>query len=137
MKFLTLALLLTSSLTFSSIKLDLDLHNTVNGKEIKIKKSLDTALDTMNTFKIPNSNRSVDFVISKKLPEGFRSIKNSKKNVLIDMKVYEEIDGDRQLISSPRIITRLNNEATLEEYDTDSSTENPVLRLKVNPRNVK
>jgi ADP-glucose pyrophosphorylase len=137
MKFLALSLLLVSSLSFSSIKLDLDLYNSSNGKEIKIKKSLDTALDTMNTFKVPNSNRTVEFTISKTMPKSYRPSKNSKEAVLIDMKVFEEIDGDRTLISSPQIITRLNNEATLEEYDTETSTEKPVLKLKVNPKQVK
>jgi hypothetical protein len=137
MKFLTLALLLSSSLSFSSIKLDLDLYNSEDGKEIAIKKSLNTALDTMNTFKIPESNRTIEFTISKTMPKTYRASKKSKEEVFIDMKVFEEVDGNKKLISSPQIITRLNNEATLEEYDVDSSTEKPTLKLKVNPRKIK
>ena len=137
MKLLSLGLILISSFAYSAIKLDLDLYNSSNGKEIQLQKSLKATLDEIQTIKVPNSNRIIELTVSKNMPKSMNFRKNSKNAVLIDMKVFEDVNGDRKLISSPKIITRLDNEATLEEFDTDSSTEKPVLRLKVNPTKIK
>ena len=90
--------------------------------------------DRINTIKIPESNRTVEFSVSEKFPKEMKINNRNQDTVLVDVKVYEEVNGKRKLISSPQIITRLNREATLEEFDTKVSTDNPVLKLKINPQ---
>ncbi|MBT4793290.1 MAG: hypothetical protein HON90_17090 [Halobacteriovoraceae bacterium] len=136
MKLITLALVaLFSFSTFAGISLDIDFKNNENGKKIELKKKLEVYLDEVTTLKIPNSNKIVEIKVTDKVPEVLSNGEKFDDQLLIDLKVVEVTGKNRKTISSPKIITIIGKEATMETYE-DESRKTAIMSLKIKPTRI-
>ena len=130
--------LIVSAFTFSAfagISLDIDFKNTESGKVTKFKKKIETFLDETRTLQIPNSNKIVEIKVTDRIPVILTDGEKFDDQVLVDIKVIELSKNDRKVIASPKVITILGKEATMETYE-DENRKNTIMSLKITPRKI-
>lgn len=70
--------------------------------------------------------------VTNKIPKTITDDQRSDKKLLIDLKVIKATKNTREVISSPKIITLMGKEATVEIFK-DETSEEAVMSLKVTP----
>ena len=128
--------LIASFLVFSSfagITLDIDFKNNESGKMIKFKRKVKTAFDETKTFKIPDSNKQIEIKVTDKIPTDFKGVENAPDQVFVEMKIVEVLKGQKNIISSPQVISTFGQESSMEVYEESAPTK-MVMHLKVTPQ---
>jgi hypothetical protein len=125
-------LLVFSSVAFAGVSVSVD-YKEYAKKSIQLKETFETSMKATKTFKLPDSNREIDIKLVNELPELFAEKELASKMVLIDVKVYETFNGQRKVISSPRVLANWNEEASFESYK-DQEGKLPLTSLKLTPK---
>ncbi len=114
--------------TWANISLKIDFKN----RSTSFNEKIDTRYDEVKIFKITQSNMEIEVMATDRIPEFFLDGEQHDEQVLVEMKVYETSTNGRKLITSPKVITVLGKEATLETYE-DEARKSPLMTLRVTP----
>jgi hypothetical protein len=79
---------------------------------------------------LPNSNQEIEISVTDEIPEVLTNGGSVDGMVLVDFKIYEIKNGERKLISSPKLVTTWGKEASMESYK-DDSRKHPLTTLKI------
>ena len=133
-----IALLISSLISISTLaqmSLDINLKNNESGQKIELKKKIEIDLNETKTFSIPHSNKIVEIRMTENIPKIMASDYKAGEQFLVDLKILEAIGKTRTIISSPKIITLLGKEATMETFE-DESQKKAIMSLKIKPTKI-
>jgi hypothetical protein len=130
-----LSLLLLSTSLFAGVSLNVDFKDHSNAKVAQFKQTIETYFDEVKTFKLPNSNQEIEISVTDEIPEVPTNGGSADGMVLVDFKIYENKNGERKLISSPKVVTTWGKEASMESYK-DDSRKHPLMTLKIIPKKI-
>ena len=133
-----IALLISSLISISTLaqmSLDIDLKNNEDGQKLEFKKKIEIDLNETKTISIPHSNKIVEIRMTKNIPKIMGVNYKAGEQFLVDLKILEAIGKTRTIISSPKIITLLGKEATMETFE-DESQKKAIMSLKIKPTKI-
>lgn len=131
MKVLSMMVLaISSQLAYSVVNLDLDMKLKQGEKTEALKSKVVAELDKASVIYIPNTNKSIEVIVSEEIPEEIRDPDLLVGEVVLDMKIFEDTKEGRKVISTSQIKTVFGQEASIEVSDT--SEENKT-SIKVKP----
>lgn len=133
-----IALIISSLISISTLakmSLDIDLKNNESGQKIELKKKIEIDLNETKTISIPHSNKIVEIRMTKNIPKIMDGNYKAGEQFLVDLKILEVIGKNRKIISSPKIITLIGKEASMETFE-DESQKKAIMSLKVKPTKI-
>jgi hypothetical protein len=130
---MAMCLLLVSISAMANVSLEIDFEDFSTSEVSEFNQTIDISLNETKTFASLASNQQIEIMVSEKLPKEIQSVFASHEAVLIDIKLYEMISGEKKLMSSARIVSKWGETATMEKYKNDTQKE-LMLTLKVVPR---
>ena len=136
-KIISILLLSFSTMIQASYNLNIDFKHH-EGSKVTFKNNVEVYPEQTHTIEVPNSNKSIEITVTDKIPKILLNnpAKDLKNLVYINMKVFKE-DGDKKiLISSPRVVTKLGNKATMSQYEKNDKvgeTKKAIMDLEITP----
>ena len=83
---------------------------------LSYKKTISLESGKNIEFTFPDQSHTVDLYVSKDLPKGLEQT-SSKELLRYDMKIYENKDGQKKLMSSPEVVAYLGKEAKISSVN--------------------
>lgn len=129
MKLLIVTLLLCSYAHATKIKVKLDLEGSEKTRSFALKQELLIGTGTITSLPLPKTNKLVELKVD--------TNKDSEDLVNISLDVYRVKGESKELISSPRIITKYGQDAMMEtKSEDDTGNELSSLKLIVTPEKI-
>jgi hypothetical protein len=132
---IVLSTLLLSFNVIAKIYIDIDFKNNENNQKIELKKKFEVYLNETKHLVVPNSNKMIKIKITNRGPESMENNQKFDSQILIDLKLIENIDGVKKVISSPKVITLIGKEVIIESFKNDKSKK-ATMTLKVLPTRI-